>query len=53
MTGLRWANPGGEALALDTDRFIAVDGIDEVIDILSRQSTTSWKELNTLKRKPA
>lgn len=36
MTGLRWANPGGEALALDTDRFIAVDGIDEVIDIFEQ-----------------
>ena len=34
--GLRWATPGGESLALGTDRFIAVDGIDEVMDIFEK-----------------
>jgi iron only hydrogenase large subunit-like protein len=32
--GIRWANSGGEGLALDTDRFLAVDGIHNVITIL-------------------
>lgn len=36
MTGLRWPNPGGESLALNTDNFIAVDGISKVIDILEK-----------------
>lgn len=31
--GIRWANSGGESLALDTDRFLAVDGIHNVITI--------------------
>ena len=32
--GIRWGNIGGESLALGTDRFLAVDGIHSVIDIL-------------------
>ncbi|MCX8128506.1 MAG: 4Fe-4S binding protein [Clostridia bacterium] len=32
--GIRWANSGGESLALGTDRFLAVDGIHNVITIL-------------------
>ncbi len=32
--GIRWANSGGEALAIGTDRFLAVDGIHNVITIL-------------------
>ncbi|HEY9060194.1 MAG TPA: [Fe-Fe] hydrogenase large subunit C-terminal domain-containing protein [Pseudobacteroides sp.] len=32
--GIRWANTGGESLALGTDSFLAVDGIHEVITIL-------------------
>lgn len=32
--GIRWANPGGEALALETEKFLAVDGIHNVITIL-------------------
>ena len=32
--GIRWANSGGEGLALDTERFLAVDGIHNVITIL-------------------
>lgn len=31
--GIRWANSGGESLALGTDRFLAVDGIQNVITI--------------------
>ncbi|HEX3029125.1 MAG TPA: [Fe-Fe] hydrogenase large subunit C-terminal domain-containing protein [Clostridia bacterium] len=31
--GIRWANSGGESLALGTDRFLAVDGIQNVIAI--------------------
>ena len=36
VMGLRWTTTGGECLALNTDRFIAVDGIDEVIDIFEK-----------------
>ncbi|NLD19817.1 MAG: 4Fe-4S dicluster domain-containing protein [Clostridiales bacterium] len=36
VMGLRWTNTGGEAIALDTDKFIAVDGIHEVMDILEK-----------------
>ncbi len=36
VMGLRWASPGGEGLALNTDRFIAVDGIEQVIDIFEK-----------------
>ncbi|MDP4091763.1 MAG: [Fe-Fe] hydrogenase large subunit C-terminal domain-containing protein [Bacillota bacterium] len=32
--GIRWANPGGESLALNTEKFLAVDGIHNVITIL-------------------
>lgn len=32
--GIRWANSGGEGLAIGTDRFLAVDGIHNVIMIL-------------------
>ncbi|NLK87040.1 MAG: 4Fe-4S binding protein [Clostridiaceae bacterium] len=31
--GIRWANSGGEGLAVGTDRFLAVDGIHNVISI--------------------
>lgn len=31
--GIRWANSGGESLALGTDEFLAVDGIHNVIGI--------------------
>jgi len=32
--GVRWANSGGESLALGTDKFLAVDGIHNIISIL-------------------
>jgi len=32
--GVRWAGSGGESLALGTDKFLAVDGIHNVITIL-------------------
>ncbi len=32
--GVSWANSGGESSALGTDRYLAVDGIHNVIDIL-------------------
>lgn len=33
LLGIRWASSGGEALGLELDNFIAVDGIHNVIDI--------------------
>jgi iron only hydrogenase large subunit-like protein len=32
--GIRWANSGGESIALGTEKFLAVDGIHNVISIL-------------------
>ena len=32
--GVRWPNPGGESLALDINKFISVDGIKDVVEIL-------------------
>ncbi len=34
VVGVRWANSGGESLALDTQKYLAVDGISNVIMIL-------------------
>ena len=34
--GIRWANSGGESIALGTDNFLAVDGIHNVITILEQ-----------------
>lgn len=34
FAGIRWANSGGESLALETENFLAVDGIHNVITIL-------------------
>ena len=42
MTGLRWPSPGGESLSLHTDDFVAVDGIDKVIDIFEKIEDESW-----------
>ncbi len=44
MTGLRWPSPGGESLSLQTDDFVAVDGIDKVIDILKKSRMRSWMD---------
>lgn len=34
--GIRWANSGGESIALGTDDFLAVDGIHNVVTILEQ-----------------
>ncbi len=36
MNGLRWTSPGGESLAVGTDKFIAIDGIYEVMEIFEQ-----------------
>lgn len=36
MSGVRWANHGGEAQALGRERYIAVDGIANVIEVLDQ-----------------
>lgn len=36
VMGLRWTSTGGESLALNTDKFIAVDGINNIIDVLEK-----------------
>ncbi len=33
VIGLRWASTGGESIALETEKFIAVDGVDEAVEI--------------------
>ena len=32
--GVRWPNPGGESLALSINKFLAVDGIHDVVEYL-------------------
>lgn len=46
VLGLRWTNPGGESLALRTDKFIAVDGIEEAIDIFEKVEDDKLDEVD-------
>ena len=43
--GIRWANPGGESLALNTDEFLAVDGIHNVITIFEQIENDKLQEV--------
>jgi iron only hydrogenase large subunit-like protein len=43
--GIRWAGSGGESMALDTDAFLAVDGIHNVIDILEQIENDKLQEV--------
>lgn len=44
--GIRWANSGGESLALGTDRFLAVDGIHNVIKILEEIENENLEDVD-------
>lgn len=44
--GVRWAYAGGEALALQTERYLAVDGIHNVIDILEEVENERLKDVD-------
>lgn len=44
--GIRWANIGGEAVALNTERFLAVDGIHNVISILEEIENERIKDVD-------
>ncbi len=44
--GIRWANIGGEAIALNTERFLAVDGIHNVISILEEIENERLKDVD-------
>ncbi|MDF2523802.1 MAG: Fe-S cluster domain protein [Clostridiales bacterium] len=44
--GIRWANSGGESLALDTERFLAVDGIHNVISIFEEIENDRIKDID-------
>jgi len=46
MKGIKWANSGGEATALEEDNYIAVDGIHNVIRILEEMEND---KLNNIK----
>jgi hypothetical protein len=46
VIGLRWTNPGGESIALGTDKFIAVDGIEKVIDIFAKVEEEKLTDLD-------
>lgn len=37
--GVRWPNPGGESLALGTKKFVSVDGVQDVAEILETVET--------------
>lgn len=45
MIGVGWASAGGEATALFNDRYLAADGIDNVIRVLDQIETGSMPEL--------
>lgn len=45
FVGIRWANSGGEGIALDTDDFLAVDGIHNVIDILEQMEDDKLEDV--------
>lgn len=44
--GVRWANTGGEGLALGTDQFLAVDGIHNVINIFEEVENGKLKDID-------
>jgi iron only hydrogenase large subunit-like protein len=44
--GVRWANCGGEGLALGTEKFLAVDGIHNVISILEEVENDKLKDID-------
>ena len=46
VTGLRWTSPGGESLAIGTDRFIAVDGIPEIIEIFEQRENEKLENID-------
>lgn len=46
VTGLRWTSPGGESLAIGTDRFLAVDGIPEIIEIFEQLENEKLENLD-------
>lgn len=44
--GIRWANSGGEGLALGTERFLAVDGIHNVITIFEAVESDKLEDVD-------
>jgi iron only hydrogenase large subunit-like protein len=44
--GIRWANSGGESLAAGTEKFLAVDGIHNVITILDEIENERLQEVD-------
>ncbi|MHB1452524.1 MAG: [Fe-Fe] hydrogenase large subunit C-terminal domain-containing protein [Saccharofermentanales bacterium] len=46
FSGIRWASIGGESISLNTDRFLAVDGIHNVISILEEIENERLKEVD-------
>jgi len=44
--GIRWANIGGESIALNTEKFLAVDGIHNVISILEEIENERLKDVD-------
>lgn len=45
-TGIRWGYTGGEALSLNTDKFLAVDGIHNVISILEEVENERLRDID-------
>ncbi|MFA6309311.1 MAG: [Fe-Fe] hydrogenase large subunit C-terminal domain-containing protein [Clostridia bacterium] len=44
--GIRWANSGGEGIALGTDKYLAVDGIHNVITILEEIENENLEDVD-------
>jgi hypothetical protein len=45
-SGVRWAYAGGEAIALKTDRYLAVDGIHNIIAILEEVENERLRDID-------
>ncbi|MHB8962076.1 MAG: [Fe-Fe] hydrogenase large subunit C-terminal domain-containing protein [Saccharofermentanales bacterium] len=46
FSGIRWASIGGESISLNNERFLAVDGIHNVISILEEVENERLKEVD-------
>lgn len=45
VMGLRWASTGGESIALETEKFIAVDGVDEAVEIFESIEDEKFRDV--------
>ena len=46
ILGIRWAKPGGESLALGIDNFLAVDGIENAVEIFKQLEDDKLEDID-------